>query len=58
MIDWEWNGKEFRPTITDIPTGKSLVAGEYPVPQEAKTIKVKITDLLAESHEVVLDGKA
>lgn len=58
LIDWDWNGKEFRPKTTDIPSGKSLVSGEYPIPQGAKAIKVKITDLLAESHEVVLDGQA
>jgi DNA modification methylase len=58
MIDWDWNSKDFRPTTTDIPSGKSLVSGEYPVPPGAKAIKVKITDLLAESYEVVLDGQA
>lgn len=56
MIDWNYNGKVFTPTTVDVPDGKELVAGEYPAPTDAGTIKVKLTDLLSESCEVVING--
>jgi hypothetical protein len=56
MIDWNWNGREFRPTTSNIPSGKALVDGEYEIPADAKNIKIKITDLLSESYEEVING--
>lgn len=56
MIDWNYNGKVFTPTTVDVPDGKELVSGEYAVPADAATIKVKLTDLLSESCEVVVNG--
>lgn len=38
--------------ITDVPDKKEFVAGLYDIPDDAGTIKVKITDLLSESLEV------
>ena len=40
--------------MVDIPEGKDLVTGEYPVPDGAGTIRVKITDLLSESLELTV----
>lgn len=52
MIDWNYDGVVMQPTVTDIPDKKSLVLGVYDIPDDAGTIKVKITDLLSESLEV------
>ena len=52
MIDWNYDGVVMQPAIMDIPDKKSLVMGVYAIPDNAGTIKVKITDLLSESLEV------
>lgn len=52
MIDWNYDGVIMQPSITDIPGKNELVSGIYPIPEDAGTIKVKITDLLSESLEV------
>lgn len=56
MIDWNYNGKVFSPATVDVPDGKELVSGEYTVPADAGTVRVKITDLLSESCEVIVNG--
>ena len=40
------------PSIMDIPEKSDMVQGIYDIPENAGTIKVKITDLLSESLEV------
>ena len=52
MIDWNYDGAIMQPTVTDVPGKNELVAGIYAIPEDAGTIKVKITDLLSESLEV------
>ncbi len=52
MIDWNYDGAVLQPAVVDIPEGNDLVKGKYSIPQEAGTIRVKITDLLSESLEV------
>ena len=52
MIDWNYDGVVMQPTVTDIPDKNGMVAGVYDIPDDAGTIKVKITDLLSESLEV------
>ena len=52
MIDWNYDGVVMQPTVTDVPDKKEFVAGLYDIPDDAGTIKVKITDLLSESLEV------
>lgn len=52
MIDWNYDGVVMEPAIMDIPDKNSLVSGVYDIPDDAGTIKVKITDLLSESLEV------
>ena len=52
MIDWNYDGVIMQPSVTDIPGKNELVSGIYPIPEDAGTIKVKITDLLSESLEV------
>jgi adenine-specific DNA-methyltransferase len=54
MIDWNYDGAVLQPAVIDIPEGNRLVAGRYPVPDDAGTIRVKITDLLSESLEMEL----
>ena len=57
MIDWNYDGSVFEPTVVDVPGKNELVQGKYKVPEDAGTIKVKITDLLSESLEVeVVNG--
>ena len=51
MIDWNYDGVVMHPTVLDIPDKKDLVVGIYDIPENAGTIKVKITDLLSESLE-------
>jgi site-specific DNA-methyltransferase (adenine-specific)/adenine-specific DNA-methyltransferase len=51
MIDWNYDGATFCPSVTDIPAKKEMVKGIYEIPKDAGTIHVKITDLLSESWE-------
>ena len=51
MIDWNYDGVAFAPTIADIPEKNAVVKGSYDVPEDAGTIHVKITDLISESWE-------
>ena len=52
MIDWNFDGVVMQPTVMDVPDKKEMVVGIYDIPEEAGTIKVKITDVLSESLEV------
>lgn len=52
MIDWNYDGAVMQPRMIDIPEKNELVKGVYDIPEDAGTIKVKITDLLSESLEV------
>ena len=52
MIDWNYDGVIMQPAVTDIPGKNEMVKGIYDIPEDAGTIKVKITDLLSESLEV------
>ncbi len=54
MIDWNYDGAVLQPTVVDIPDDGALVAERYPIPADAGTIRVKITDLLSESLEVTV----
>lgn len=51
LIDWNYDGAVLQPAVVDIPGKSELVAGRYPIPADAGTIRVKITDLLSESWE-------
>ncbi|MGI4813518.1 MAG: site-specific DNA-methyltransferase, partial [Janthinobacterium lividum] len=51
LIDWNYDGAVLQPGVVDIPNTGLLVAGTYDVPDDAGTIRVKITDLLSESWE-------
>lgn len=52
MIDWNYDGVVMQPAVTDVPGKKEIVTGVYDIPEDAGTIKVKITDLLSESLEM------
>lgn len=52
MIDWNYDGVVMQPAVTDIPGKNEMVKGNYDIPEDCGTIKVKITDLLSESLEV------
>jgi len=56
-IDFNYDGGVFEPTMLDIPEKNELVKGEYPVPVDAGTVRVKITDLLSESLEITIEEK-
>ncbi|MFS0765677.1 site-specific DNA-methyltransferase [Peribacillus sp. 1P06PB] len=56
MIDWNYDGAVLEPTVVDIPAKNELVTGIYEIPEDAGTIRVKITDLLSESFEVSIDN--
>lgn len=51
LIDWNYDGAVFSPGLADIPDKKDMVDGSYAIPDDSGTIRVKITDLLAESWE-------
>lgn len=51
LIDWNYDGAVLQPTVVDIPGKDELVKGTYKVPDDAGTIRVKVTDLLSESWE-------
>lgn len=51
LIDWNYDGAVLQPSVVDIPGKNELVKGRYKVPEDAGTIRVKITDLLSESWE-------
>jgi site-specific DNA-methyltransferase (adenine-specific)/adenine-specific DNA-methyltransferase len=51
LVDWNYDGAVFSPTLIDIPEKNDLVKGVYDVPDGIGTVRVKITDLLAESWE-------
>ena len=52
MIDWNYDGAVMEAAEIDIPEKNNLVKGEYEIPQNAKNIKIKITDLLSETFEM------
>lgn len=54
-IDFNYDGAVFTPTMVDIPAKNELVKGSYPIPTDAATIRVKITDLLSESIEITVE---
>lgn len=54
MIDFNYDGAVLQPTVQDIPEKNDMVKGVYPIPADAGTIRVKITDILSESLEVEL----
>ncbi|MHC2996345.1 site-specific DNA-methyltransferase [Tepidiphilus sp. HLB4] len=51
LIDWNYDGAVLQPAVVDIPGKNEMVKGTYKVPEDAGTIRVKITDLLSESWE-------
>ena len=51
QIDWNYDGAVLQPAVVDIPGKDDFVNGTYKVPDDAGTIRVKITDLLSESWE-------
>lgn len=53
-IDWNYDSSNFTPTELDIPEKEQLVKGVYPIPKDAGSIRIKITDLLSESLEMTL----
>jgi DNA modification methylase len=50
-VDFHYDGAVLTPGIVDAPGKDELVAGRYPIPADAATVRVKITDLLSESWE-------
>lgn len=55
MIDWNYDGVVMQPAVTDVPDKKEIVNGIYDIPEDAGTIRVKITDLLSESLEMEVE---
>lgn len=51
IIDYNYDGNILNPQIIDITDKNNLVKGEYIIPLNHGTIRIKITDLLSESLE-------
>ena len=54
-IDFNYDGAVMNPLVVDPPEEDDPVKGTYPIPADAGTIRVKITDLLSESLEVTVE---
>ena len=54
-IDFNYDGAVMNPSVIDLLEDDKLVEGTYPIPADAGTIRVKITDLLSESLEVTVE---
>jgi len=54
VVDWNYGGAAMEVAISDIPGKEELVEGIYDIPNDAGTIKIKITDILSESYEEVI----
>ena len=54
-VDFNYDGAVLNPLIVDSPAEDELVKGTYPIPADAGTIRVKITDLLSESLEETVE---
>ena len=54
-IDFNFDNNAMKPSVVDLPEENELVKGAYPIPEDAGTIRVKITDLLSESLEETLE---
>ena len=57
VIDWNYDSSVLEPNELDIPVKNEFVKGVYDIPQDAGTIRVKITDLLSESLEVSIENE-
>ena len=54
-IDFNYDGAVMTPSVVDSPEKDELVKGTYHIPEDAGTIRVKITDLLSESLEMTVE---
>ena len=54
-IDFNYDGAVMNPLEVDLPQKDELVKGTYRIPEDAGTIRVKITDLLSESLEMTVE---
>ena len=54
-VDFNYDGAAMNPSVIDSPEEDELVTGTYPIPEDAGTIRVKITDLLSESLEETVE---
>ena len=54
-IDFNYDGAVMNPSVIDLLKGNEQIKGTYPIPEDAGTIRVKITDLLSESLEVTVE---
>jgi site-specific DNA-methyltransferase (adenine-specific)/adenine-specific DNA-methyltransferase len=54
-IDFNYDGAVMNPLEVDLPEESKLVKGTYTIPEDAGTIRVKITDLLSESLEKTVE---
>ena len=54
-IDFNYDGGVMNPSVIDLLEENEQVKGIYLIPEDAGTIRVKITDLLSESLEVTVE---
>ena len=54
-VDFNYDSAVMNPSVVDSPEKDKLVKGTYPIPEDAGTIRVKITDLLSESLEETVE---
>jgi len=55
-VDFNYDGVVFEPKIVDVPEKEAMVKGEYLIPEDAGTIRIKNTDLLSESLELTIEN--
>ena len=54
-VDFNYDGAVLCPHVVDLPEKDEMVKGTYTIPEDAGTIRVKITDLLSESLEEIVE---
>lgn len=54
-IDFNYDGAVMNPSVVDSPEKDELVKDAHPIPEDAGTIRVRITDLLSESLEITVE---
>ena len=51
LVDFNYDGVVMQPSVLDVPGEDEVVSGRYAIPEDAGTVRVRITDLLSESWE-------
>lgn len=57
VIDWNYDGKIMRPSFLDYTDKKEFVKGSYHIPENAQCINLRVTDIVLNTYERVIDRR-